>query len=150
MESECPRTAALDLSSSFQNIEVAERVLVDLCNGSCCGQDDLDRVLSALREGLANAIRHGNRLVEERRIRLEIEVTGTVVRLRITDEGEGFDPGTVPDPTAPENLLRPSGRGIFFMKQLMDRVEFSSAPGGGTCVTLECHIGQHDGSTHEE
>jgi len=150
MENDAVRTAALDLSSRFQNIEVAERVLMDLCDGSCCGPEDIDRVLSALREGLANAMRHGNRLVEERRVRLEIEISDTVLRLRIADEGEGFDPDAVPDPTAPENLLRPSGRGIFFMKQLMDRVEFSSAPGGGTLVTLECHLGKHDGSTHEE
>lgn len=150
MESGFPRTAALDLSSRFANIEVAERVLVDLCKGSSCDAEDMDRVLSALREGLANAIRHGNRLEEERRVRLEIEVTADLLRLRIQDEGEGFDPEAVPDPTAPENLLRPSGRGIFFMKQLMDRVEFSSAPGGGTVVFLECRLGTNDGSTHEE
>jgi len=150
METDAVRTAALDFSSDFRNIEVAERILVDLLDGSACGPEDLDRVLSALREGLANAIRHGNRLEEERRVRLEVEVTRSALRLRIEDEGEGFDPGAVPDPTAPENLLRPSGRGIFFMRQLMDRVEFSSAPGGGTLVTLECRLGTHDGSTHEE
>ena len=56
--------------------------------------------------------------------------------IRIDDEGEGFDPSRIPDPTQPENLLRPSGRGIFYMQQFMNRVQFSRAPGGGTSVLM--------------
>jgi serine/threonine-protein kinase RsbW len=58
------------------------------------------------------------------------------VTIRIEDEGEGFDPATVPDPTDPENLLRPSGRGIFYMQQFMTRVEFGRASNGGTSVLM--------------
>jgi serine/threonine-protein kinase RsbW len=58
------------------------------------------------------------------------------VTIRIDDEGEGFDPSRIPDPTVPENLLRPSGRGIFYMQQFMNRVQFSRSSGGGTSVLM--------------
>jgi serine/threonine-protein kinase RsbW len=132
-----PLTASLVLSSRFENIEVAERVLRDLCERAGCNEEDLRPLLSALWEALANAIRHGNRRQADRRVLVEYAVDDDAAVITVYDQGEGFDPDTVPDPTAPENLLRPSGRGIFFMKQLMDRVEFTSPPAGGTCVTMK-------------
>jgi serine/threonine-protein kinase RsbW len=132
--------ARLSLSSRFENIEVAERVLLELCDGVGCAEEDRTPLLTSLREAVANAVRHGNRLDLGLRVGVEYTVDPRRIVIRVTDEGEGFDPATVPDPTAPENLLRPGGRGIFFMKQLMDRVVIEGRPGGGTLVTMTRHL----------
>ena len=126
----------MSLSSRFENIDVAERVLLALCEEAGCAEEDRTPLLTTLREAVANAVRHGNRLDLARRVGVEYAIGSREIVLRVTDEGEGFDPEAVPDPTAPENLLRPGGRGIFFMKQLMDRVVIEGRPKGGTLVTM--------------
>jgi len=128
--------AHLVLASRFENIEVAERALRDLCDQAGCDGDDLYWVVTALREALANAVRHGNRSEPERRVFVDYSVDPSMVTIQVEDEGEGFDPATIPDPTDPENLLRPNGRGIFYMQQFMNHVEFGQAPNGGTSVRM--------------
>jgi len=131
-----PIRAQLVLASRFENIEVAERAFRDLCTEAGCDGDEIYWVVTALREALANAVRHGNRLEPTRKVLVEYSVDGCQVTIRVDDEGEGFDPTSIPDPTNPENLLRPSGRGIFYMQQFMTRVEFGQSPGGGTSVLM--------------
>lgn len=131
-----PLRAHLVLASRFENIEVAERALRDLCSEAGCDGDELYWIITALREALANAVRHGNQSEPGRKVRVEYSVDGCTVSIRIEDEGEGFDPAAIPDPTDPENLLRPSGRGIFYMQQFMNQVEFSRTPTGGTSVLM--------------
>ena len=138
------------LASRFENIEVAERTLVDLCRQAGCGEEDEYWLVTALREALANAVRHGNRQDVERKVRIRIEADPKRVLIRVEDEGEGFDPASIPDPTEPTNLLRPSGRGIFYMRQFMTRVEFSTLPAGGTAVTMVRHLHSGAGSQHHE
>ncbi len=144
--------AKMSLSSRFENIEVAERVFCELCDEAGCRESDRTPILSSLREAIANAVRHGNRMDLALRVGVEYEVGDGEATIRVTDEGEGFDPATVPDPTAPENLLRPGGRGIFFMKQLMDRVIIEGRPSGGTLVVMTRRLNDtKDGGTlHEE
>ena len=129
--------ANLVLASRFENIEIAERALLDVCRRGGCSEDVEYWLLTALREAVANAVRHGNKQDPGRLVRLEYRVFDSTVSISVEDEGEGFDPAAVPDPTDPANLLRPSGRGIFYMRQFMDRVEFRSLPGGGTAVVME-------------
>ena len=131
-----PLRAHLVLASRFENIEVAERALRDLCGEAGCDGDDLYWIITALREALANAVRHGNHSDPGRKVKVEYSVDGRTVSIRIEDEGEGFDPTSIPDPTDPENLLRPTGRGIFYMQQFMNQVEFSRSPSGGTSVLM--------------
>lgn len=131
-----PLRAHLVLTSRFENIEVAERALRDLFDQVGCDGDDLYWVVTALREALANAVKHGNRSQPERRIYIDYTVDDSEVTIRVEDEGEGFDPAVIPDPTDAENLLRPSGRGIFYMQQFMSHVEFGQAPNGGTSVIM--------------
>jgi serine/threonine-protein kinase RsbW len=128
--------ANLVLASRFENIEVAERVLLDLCRRAGLGNDDDYWLVTALREALANAIRHGNRQDPTRHVRVAYVVENSTVTITIEDQGEGFDPKDIPDPTDPANLLRPNGRGIFYMRQFMNRVDFSPAPDGGTAVRM--------------
>ena len=129
--------ASLALASRFENIEVAERSLLDLCRRAGWPQDEDYWLVTALREAVANAVRHGNKQDPARLVRLEYTVRNSTVTIRVEDEGEGFDPGEVPDPTDPANLLRPSGRGIFYMRQFMNRVEFRPTAHGGTAVVME-------------
>ncbi len=128
--------AHLVLGSRFEHIEIAERTLLDLVAQTGCENDEQYWIVTALREAIANAVRHGNREQPERKVRVDYSIEGRTVTIRVQDEGEGFDPSEIPDPTREENLLRPSGRGIFYMQQFMSRVEFSRAPGGGTTVVM--------------
>jgi serine/threonine-protein kinase RsbW len=145
-----PLRAHLVLSSRFESIEVAERTLLDLCAAGGIDGDETYWMVTALREAVANAVRHGNRSEVSRKVRLEYTIADAAVRIRVEDEGQGFDLDAIPDPTDPENLLRPSGRGIFYMRQFMNRVEFDRAPGGGTVVVMvkelqpEARSSQHE------
>ena len=130
-------TAELVLASRYEGIELVEHLLAQLVESRLWrGERDLQAVTTAAREAVANAIRHGNGPESGQPVRVEVMVDENRVRLTVVDHGAGFDPTAVPDPTAPENLLRPSGRGIFYMKQLMEQVEFAAAPDGGTVVSM--------------
>jgi serine/threonine-protein kinase RsbW len=131
-----PLHTHLVLSSRFENIEIAERALVDLCDLAGFSGDEIYWLVTALREAAANAIRHGNQQDPRRIVVICYRIEGREITIRVEDEGEGFDLASVPDPTDPGYLLRPSGRGIFYMRQFMSRVEFSRAPGGGTVVEM--------------
>jgi serine/threonine-protein kinase RsbW len=126
----------MSISSRFENIEMAQHLCGKLLDGRNVSEETRHWILMALREALANAIKHGNEQNLEKRVDLEMEVTGETLRIRIRDEGEGFDPGSVEDPLAPENRLKTSGRGIFYMKTFMDRVRFRRIDGGGMEITL--------------
>jgi serine/threonine-protein kinase RsbW len=128
--------ASLVLASRFENIEVAERALLDLCHRAGCAEDEEYWLVTALREAVANAVRHGNRQDPDRLVRVAYTIANSTVTIRVEDEGEGFDPADIPDPTDPENLLRPSGRGIFYMRQFMNRVDFGPTAAGGTAVVM--------------
>jgi serine/threonine-protein kinase RsbW len=86
-----------------------------------------------LAEALANAMLYGNGSDPAKRVRVEVTVSQLRVSARVTDQGDGFDPSAVEDPTTPENLLRPGGRGLFLMRQLLDEVRYNDR---GNSVTL--------------
>ncbi|MEJ2581499.1 MAG: ATP-binding protein [Acidobacteriota bacterium] len=132
------------MASRFENIEVAERALVDLCQRAGCGDDDEYWLVTALREAVANAVRHGNDQDPNRVVRVAYSIDNSTVTIRVEDEGEGFNPEEIPNPTDPENLLRPSGRGIFYMRQFMSQVEFSTTPAGGTAVVMVKDLASND------
>jgi serine/threonine-protein kinase RsbW len=94
----------------------------------------------AVRESVINAIKHGNRLDEAKQVVVEFAFVPssqpTQLVISITDEGQGFDPEVVADPLAPENMLKSSGRGIFFMRSFMDDVTIRRRPEGG----MECRL----------
>lgn len=87
----------------------------------------------SLTEALSNAMLYGNGSDPSKRVRVEVVLSETQITARVTDQGHGFDPGVVPDPTTPENLTRSGGRGIFLMRELMDEVRFNET---GNAVTL--------------
>lgn len=87
----------------------------------------------AIEEALANAIKHGNRMDPAKHVTLEFQIDADELRISIHDEGEGFDPEDVPDPTLDENLEKPHGRGVMLMRTYMTDVQFNES---GTRVTM--------------
>lgn len=90
---------------------------------------------TALAEALANAIAYGNRHDRSKDVRVQIALGRDAIRIRVVDDGAGFDPAGVPDPTAPENLSREDGRGLFVLRHLVDEVEFNQQ-GNAVCLVL--------------
>ncbi len=90
---------------------------------------------TALAEALANAIAYGNHQDPRRLVRVRVEVTRDAVHVHVTDEGGGFDPAAVPDPTRPERLEREDGRGLYVLRRLVDHVAFNDK-GNSVCLTL--------------
>lgn len=131
----------MTLSSRFENIEMAQHLCGKLLEGREVADETRHWILMALREGLANAIKHGNQQNAGKRVNVEMEVVSDTLRIRISDEGAGFDPGAVADPLAPENRLKTSGRGIFYMKTFMDDVRFRRTDSGGMEITLTKNLG---------
>lgn len=123
---------AVELERDFPAApEAVERALEDVLRalreqGCHCG--DHDEVRLALREALNNALRHGSHLNPRKRIHLFCRCDSEQgLQLVVRDEGAGFNPGALPDPTQGENLERFSGRGIYMIRKLMDEVEFRDA-----------------------
>jgi len=98
------------------------------------GPRDIFGVQLGLEEALVNAILHGNGLDADKQVHVVCRMTPDLVRIEITDEGEGFDPATIPDPTAPDRLEAPTGRGVMLMRSFMSRVEYNEV---GNRVVME-------------
>lgn len=141
----------LAIGSRFENIELVQVVLRDCLQRLGMDEDARHWVDVAVREALANAIKHGNEQNPSKQVHVDLEVEGEELVIRVEDEGVGFDPEQLGDPLAPENLLRPNGRGIFYMKSFMDQIDYGSGPGGGTMVTLRKRLtGSKEDSRHDK
>src|SRR5580692_5415930 len=130
------KTVAMTLDSTLESVDHAERAALDLARESGFGDEDLDRIGMSVREGMVNAVVHGNRYNSHKKVRLSLSRTPERLTIRIADEGDCFDPDRVPDPVAEDNLLRHSGRGIFLMRAFMDHVEVRRLEPAGAEVTL--------------
>jgi len=125
----------LDIPSDLSTIEEAVEFVMQRCGGSC-GEDHRLLRLNlrvGLAEALANAMLYGNGRDPSKRVKMEVAFRDSAIMARITDQGSGFDPLSVPDPTEPPNLSRAEGRGIFLMRKLLDEVHFNDQ---GNSVTL--------------
>ncbi len=124
----------LELPNDIRSIEHAVEYVTRHC--SSCGEYARRLNLNfrvGLTEALSNAMLYGNCSDPEKHVRVEVTVGAEEVAVRVTDQGAGFDPTTVPDPTLPSNISKTGGRGIFLMKALMDEVQFNER---GNSVTL--------------
>ena len=124
----------LELPNDIRSIEHAVEYVMRHCS-TCC---DYARRFNlnfrvGLTEALSNAMLYGNNSDPKKRVRVEVTVRVEEVAVRVTDQGVGFDPAAVPDPTLPDNITKSGGRGIFLMKALMDEVRFNDR---GNSVTL--------------
>ena len=100
--------------------------------------DDIyGNIMIAVTEAVNNAIKHGNKADSTRNVYLSLTLNENLLKFSVKDEGNGFDYANLPDPTAPENLEKPGGRGIFLMKHLSDEVEFKEK---GKVVELSFYV----------
>jgi len=135
----------LDIPNDLASIEEAVEFVMQRCPS--CGQDPRRLRLNlrvGLAEALANAMLYGNGRDPSKRVKVEVAFQDSSITARVTDEGAGFDPMTVPDPTCPANLLKANGRGIFLMRKLLDEVHFNDR---GNSVTLVLRLSR---DTQEE
>jgi serine/threonine-protein kinase RsbW len=130
----------LAIDSRLENIELVQVVLNDTLERLGLDDDLRHWVDLATREAVANAIKHGNEGDSDKKVEVDVSLDGGEVVVTVADQGRGFDPAHVEDPLAPENLLRPTGRGLFYMQRFMDRVDYGRRAGGGTVVTLRKQV----------
>ena len=123
------------LESSLESVNKAEQAARDLAVKAGFDEEETDRVAMSVREATVNAVLHGNQYDPQKRVTVAFEVTPESLSVSVRDEGKGLDPGSVPNPLAPENLLKQSGRGIFLIRAFMDEVRFRSMD-PGTEITL--------------
>ena len=129
-------TVELKLPSRIEAIGEAAAAVVDAARRLGFSEDALFGIDLAVREAVTNAVLHGNR--QDESVPFEVGLSGTDAGMTVTvrDRGEGFDPGSLADPTADENILKASGRGILFMRTFMDEVGWEHPAGGGTLVRM--------------
>jgi serine/threonine-protein kinase RsbW len=130
------KTIQLTLPSRIESIARAAEAAAEVARRAGLGDDATFGLDMAVREAVTNAVLHGNRQDESKRVELGFEESGGELIVTVRDEGSGFDPSAIPDPTDAENLLKTSGRGILFMRSFMDTVEWQPHPAGGTVVRM--------------
>jgi serine/threonine-protein kinase RsbW len=129
-------TTELTLPSRFESVEEAAGSIADLLKRSGVTDDVLFGVDMAVREAVTNAVLHGNKQDDKKFVLVTTRTSPDRLEISVHDEGEGFNPEDVPDPTDSENILKTSGRGIFFMRTFMNDVEWFIRPEGGTTVKM--------------
>ncbi|HLG16687.1 MAG TPA: ATP-binding protein [Blastocatellia bacterium] len=126
----------LSIDSKLQFVELVGSVTKDVTAKMGFGEDDASWIELSVHEGVINAITHGNKNADDKRVDVKFVVEPETLTVYVRDRGEGFDPESLPDPLDPENLLNPTGRGIFYMRTFMDDVCFSEHPEGGCLLRL--------------
>lgn len=124
----------LAIGSRFEDLDLVDTVADAVLKHTSIPEDQLEHTSLAIREAAANAIEHGNGAGSDKRVDIQILMEEDRLTVIVRDQGEGFDPETVADPLAPENLLKPRGRGIFLTRQFMDEIEYGFDE--GTVMTM--------------
>jgi serine/threonine-protein kinase RsbW len=135
----------ITISSRFENIELVQVIAEHLCENAGVDEDGSHWIGMAVREAVANAIKHGNRLDISKKVNATFDLRGSELEITISDEGQGFDPTKVSDPLDKQNLMKTSGRGIFYMKTFMDAVRYSFNPSGGTSLVMTKNLAKGSG-----
>src|SRR5436309_10926166 len=135
-----PETVERFLDSTLESVDSAEELALGVAAKAGFDEDDLMRIGMAVRESMVNAVVHGNRYNANKKVHFSVANSVDRYTVRIADEGEGFEYQEVPDPLAPENLMRTSGRGLFLIRSFMDEFQVRRLERGGTEVTLVKYV----------
>ena len=125
----------LEIKSDISNISEVEKLIDVVCEDLKLNEDNYGNILIAVTEAVTNAIIHGNQNNPIKSVTISVDAVTKEVVFTVVDEGGGFDFTNLPDPTAPDNLEKPNGRGVFLMKNLSDKVEFFDE-GRKVCITF--------------
>jgi serine/threonine-protein kinase RsbW len=123
---------SLTCNTDLRFIDLIQVVGSELLKHMNFSHEDGERVWLAIQEGIGNAMRHGNKLDKRKTIDVTFTPLASRLEIRIKDSGPGVDLDSLPNPNLPENLLKPCGRGVYFMKQVMDQVIMEKDPKGST------------------
>jgi len=129
-------TTELSLPSRIDTVAAAAAAVSEFVSRSGLSDDAAFGIDMAIREAVTNAVVHGNNRDEAKLVGITLKSLPDAVEITVHDQGPGFNPNEVPDPTAEENILKTSGRGIFFMRSFMDEVDWFLPPEGGTTVRM--------------
>ena len=132
-------TINIQIPAIAENIRMIESFIDNSKDRFHLNEDLYGNIMIAVTEAVNNAIKHGCKNNSEKSVSLSLSLTDSAIKFRIEDGGVGFDFHNLPDPTAPENIEKPSGRGIFLMKHLSDEVEFLE---NGKVVELSFYVNQ--------
>ncbi len=122
------------IASESHLLQEISKELIEALKEDGVDEDIIFDIHIGFEEALRNAMIHGNKLSPEKMVKIETEITGNMVIMCVEDEGEGFDPENLPDPTLDENLLKESGRGVYLIKHLMDEVIYEN---GGRRIIMK-------------
>lgn len=127
----------IEIPSLSENIRMIESFIDNAKEKFHLNDDIYGNIMIAVTEAVNNAIRHGNQSESTKNVTLALSLESGLIKFKVEDEGQGFDYTNLPDPTAPENIEKPGGRGIFLMKHLSDEVDFKES---GRVVELSFYI----------
>lgn len=127
----------IQIPSLSENVRMIESFIDNAKEKFHLDDDIYGNIMIAVTEAVNNAIKHGNAADSTKNVSLSLSLESSLIKFKIQDEGTGFDYHDLPDPTSPENLEKPGGRGIFLMKHLSDEVNFKE---GGRIVELSFYI----------
>ncbi len=128
---------ALTVPSRLDHLDLVQAVAEEVARLAGCDDSDRLDLALAVREAAVNAMKHAHGYDAGRAVEVEFTTSGAGLRVCVRDEGPGFDPQGLPDPTAPENLLRPCGRGLFLIRSLVDELRISARPRGMELVMVK-------------
>ena len=126
------------LESSLDSVNKVEQTAEQMAKKAGIDEDEIFKITMAVREAAVNAVLHGNAYDQNKHVTASFETTSDSLIIRIADQGPGLNADSIPDPLAPENILRGSGRGIFLIRAFMDEVNFRQLH-PGTELTLIKH-----------
>lgn len=121
------------IESRIENLRVVENAVDEFSNEIGIEQDNYGKILVSIMEAVNNAIVHGNKSDQSKYVEIEIAFEENILRISVSDQGPGFKPKEIPDPTKPENIESLNGRGVFLMSKLADEIEFNDC---GNKVTM--------------
>lgn len=123
----------IKIESKMDNLRIVENAIDNFTNEAGIGKDSYGKIMVATLEAVNNAVTHGNKGDIAKLVEIEMMLKQHTLFVTVKDEGKGFNPETVPDPTLPENIELINGRGIFLMSRLADDIKFNEK---GTAVTM--------------
>jgi serine/threonine-protein kinase RsbW len=129
-------TTEIKLPSRIEAVAEASAAIAEVLIRSGVDDNAAFGIDMAVREAVTNAILHGNQQDETKFVEVTLSSSPAALEIKVHDQGPGFNPEAVPDPTKAENILKTSGRGIFFMRNFMDEVDWVIRPEGGTTVRM--------------
>ena len=126
----------LELESDPNNLIIVEEFVNYFAKDLGIDEEKINGLMLSVTEATTNAIIHANKSIASKKVNIDVFVKDEYLTVKIKDEGTGFDPSKVPDPTDPENLLKDSGRGLYLMRIYMDELKFNVTPTGTETILI--------------